>query len=318
MDESGRFHEYAAADAVNFQFILDSYNKFFNKSYDFTILINKPLTLFQTYVLPQAVFVDMSSWLEVLCAEIYPWANQPPYQTHWGHLAGWMERAEALFVAAALHQEIIDLQVLPLMHDRSIAKQLNVARDHYGQKISHHAKSVLYLGDYFSPHFQADGWSEQRIERSESGDVNLSHMADASLGAVVSYHDLPRLRSSKVAGVLAEMRRILNPDGFVILACSDLEFAAEKIVAGMLDAEGEGGRTPLDLIYGTDPSGPSRTGFTLASLTHQLMAAGFMTVGGVRQGTDLWVVAAVGRIESDRLNQLAASYFSVQPMASID
>ena len=73
-----------------------------------------------------------ASWLEELCEDVYPWANEPPFETHWGVLGGYMERAEALFVAARLHEKQIALLPLPVEHDFSIAAHLGISRGHYG------------------------------------------------------------------------------------------------------------------------------------------------------------------------------------------
>ncbi|MGZ8524910.1 MAG: hypothetical protein ACXWV1_10805, partial [Chitinophagaceae bacterium] len=45
---------------------LQSYNRFFNQNWDGRMLINKPLTLFQTYLLPRDQFADLASWLNVV------------------------------------------------------------------------------------------------------------------------------------------------------------------------------------------------------------------------------------------------------------
>jgi hypothetical protein len=133
MNERGHYHPLAFATLRNWDFLLSSYNKFFSTRWDKRVLINKPLTLFQTYILPRDEFVALASWLEVLCREVYPWANQPPYETHWGVLGGYTERAESLFVAARLHEGRFRLEHLNLIHDRSIPISLNVSKDHYGR-----------------------------------------------------------------------------------------------------------------------------------------------------------------------------------------
>jgi hypothetical protein len=131
MDEGGYFNFLAFPWLRNWDFLLASYNKFFSSSWDKRILINKPLTLLQTYILPRDEFVALASWLEVLCREVYPWANQPPYETHWGALSGYMESAESLFIAAGLQEGRFRLEPLSLMHDESIHRLLSVSKDHY-------------------------------------------------------------------------------------------------------------------------------------------------------------------------------------------
>jgi hypothetical protein len=134
VDAQGQFHPLAFEQALDWNFLLFSYNKFFDRAWDIEALVGKPLTLFQTYVLPQAEFAALAGWLEVLCAEVYPWANEPPNATHWGALSGYTERAEALFMALRLHEGKVELQHLPLEHDAGIPAALGVTKDHYGAK----------------------------------------------------------------------------------------------------------------------------------------------------------------------------------------
>jgi len=131
MDKFGRFHHWAFPHLRNWNFLLMSYNRFFGQNWDLTILIDKPFTLFQTYLLPRAEFVALANWVAALCEEVYPWANQPPYETHWGALSGYVERAESLFIAARLHERRIMLNHLPLRHDDTIPVRLGIRKLHY-------------------------------------------------------------------------------------------------------------------------------------------------------------------------------------------
>ncbi len=131
INAAGQFSPVAYERQVNWNFLLDSYNRFFGKQWTLRMLVNKPFTLFQTYLLPRAEFVALAQWLTVLCDELYPWATEPPYETHWGALAGFTERAEAVFMAARLHEGLAELHTLPLEHDYGIAGQLDIQREHY-------------------------------------------------------------------------------------------------------------------------------------------------------------------------------------------
>ena len=132
INEQGQLHPYAFPKICNWSYLLQSYNRFFKKNWDGKVLINQPFTLWQTYLLPRVQFVDLASWVASLCNEIYPWANQTPYPTHWGHVAGWAERAESLFIAARLAEGQITFEQLHLHHDESIPKKLAISKDHYG------------------------------------------------------------------------------------------------------------------------------------------------------------------------------------------
>lgn len=132
ISQQGYIHPYAFADRFNWPFLIESYNRFFGTSWNLEILVNKPLTLFQTYVLPRDEFLDLARWLKELCSEVYPWATQPPYATHWGSLGGYTERAESLFIAARIHEEPLILENLPLYHDPEISHTLGIKKEHYG------------------------------------------------------------------------------------------------------------------------------------------------------------------------------------------
>src|SRR5690242_5980882 len=132
MNSARQFHPLAFAQIRNWPFLLESYNRFFGTRWDMSMLVGKPFTLWQTYLMPRAEFEAMASWLEVLCGEVYPWANQPPYETHWGVLSGYTERAESLFVAARLAAGRIAVEHLPLEHDPAIVQKLAITKEHYG------------------------------------------------------------------------------------------------------------------------------------------------------------------------------------------
>jgi hypothetical protein len=116
----------------DWRFLLQSYNRFFKQNWPMPMLVNKPLTLFQTYLLPRQEFASLAAWLSVLCQELYPAMIQPPRPSHWGILGGWVERAESLFIAGRLQEGGIVLEPLPLHHDPAIVKKLEIAKEHYG------------------------------------------------------------------------------------------------------------------------------------------------------------------------------------------
>ena len=83
----------------NLDFLIKSYNNHFKKSYTMKELENQPLSLWQTNIYPVAVYEKLCGWLEQLVDEIYPWSNQPPYETHFGSIGGYTERALSIFNA---------------------------------------------------------------------------------------------------------------------------------------------------------------------------------------------------------------------------
>ena len=94
-----RWHNMMCPNFRNLQFILDSYNKFFKTKYVITDLNGLPLSLWQTNIYPIQIFEKLCKWLEIFVDEIYPWSIEEPYETHWGVIGGFTERAIALFNA---------------------------------------------------------------------------------------------------------------------------------------------------------------------------------------------------------------------------
>ena len=132
MDGAGNWHRLAYAQAFNWDFLLESYNRQFGTQWTLADLAGLPMALYQTYVLPQQEFIALAGWLAKLCDEVWPWANQPPYPKHWGFLGGYTERAEALFIALGYHEGRFRLCHMPLEHDRRIIKLLGLRNSHYG------------------------------------------------------------------------------------------------------------------------------------------------------------------------------------------
>lgn len=115
---------------------------------------------------------------------------------------------------------------------------------------------------------------------------SMPELADESADAVYCGHVLEHVPETDLHLVLAELRRILKPDGDLIVAVPDLKEAARWIADGRAcetmyhTRSGEFIR-PLDLIYGAAymAKGHSlmfhRTGFTSETLLWWLVQAGF-------------------------------------------
>jgi FkbM family methyltransferase len=88
----------------NLDFLIKSYNTFFNKKYTKKELEMKPLSLWQTNIYPVKIYEKLCGWLEKLVDEIYPWTNQPPYETHFGSIGGYTERALSIFNAFEIYE----------------------------------------------------------------------------------------------------------------------------------------------------------------------------------------------------------------------
>ncbi|HVX85919.1 MAG TPA: hypothetical protein VH253_14145 [Phycisphaerae bacterium] len=132
MNAQGYLHPLTFAHIRNWSFMLESYNRFFGTRWEPRMLVGKPFTLFQTYLLPRDEFAALAAWLDTFCRDVYPWAAEPPYETHWGSLSGYSERAESLFIAARIAEGRLRVAHLPVEHDPDIPKKLQVSKDHYG------------------------------------------------------------------------------------------------------------------------------------------------------------------------------------------
>ena len=90
----------------NLDFLIISYNNHFNTKYSIKELDNKPLSLWQTNIYPVKIYCKLCTWLEKLVEEIYPWSNQIPYETHFGSIGGYTERALSIFNAFEIYEGI--------------------------------------------------------------------------------------------------------------------------------------------------------------------------------------------------------------------
>ena len=100
----------------NIDFLLESYNKFFGKNYTPYYINNAPLSLWQTNIYPKQIFEKLCSWLSVLVDEIYPWSIEPPYETHWGVMGGYTERAIAIFNAIEIIERDCKFGLFDVLH----------------------------------------------------------------------------------------------------------------------------------------------------------------------------------------------------------
>ncbi len=159
--------------------------------------------------------------------------------------------------------------------------------------------------------FNTDDWAELRLDIDP--DVNpdiigtitdMAAVPDASVDAVFSSHNIEHLYPHEVPQALAEFRRVLRPDGFVLITCPDLQAVAALIAAdGLAEPaymSGYGPITPLDIIFGHRPHLAAgnhfmahRCGFTEKVLSASLLAAGFCASYTARRQDrfDLWALA---------------------------
>ncbi len=178
--------------------------------------------------------------------------------------------------------------------------------------------------------FNTPQWEELRldIDPTVAPDIvgsmtDMRAVADASVDAIYSSHNIEHLYPHEVPMALAEFRRVLKPDGFVVVTCPDLQAVAELVAQDKLTQPAyqspAGPIAPLDILYGHRPAlargnlfMAHRTGFTLSSLMHTFNTTGFAGCAGRRQPPPayaLWVVAARQPMNEASLKQLAAEHF---------
>jgi len=178
--------------------------------------------------------------------------------------------------------------------------------------------------------FNTPDWAELRldIDPSVKPDIvgtmlDMSAVPSASVDAVFSSHNIEHLYPHEVPQALAEFKRVLKPDGFVVITCPDLQsvcalIAQDKLTEPAYTAPA-GPITPLDILYGHRPAMARgnlymahRCGFTQKVLTGTLQASGFPGVAARRREHpyfDLYACATKGLATQATLQELASTHF---------
>jgi tetratricopeptide (TPR) repeat protein len=159
-----------------------------------------------------------------------------------------------------------------------------------------HVGSGVYSRAKLPPVFQDPVWKEIRldIDPAVGPDIvasitDMAAVADGSVDAVYSSHNLEHLYPHEVPVALREMRRVLKPGGFLFVTLPDLEEVCARVAGDRLEdplyVSPMGPIAPLDILYGHRPSLASgntfmahRTGFTRGTLARALIEAGFAAV----------------------------------------
>ncbi|MFW9605658.1 MAG: class I SAM-dependent methyltransferase [Pseudomonas sp.] len=196
-------------------------------------------------------------------------------------------------------------------------------------------KTLLHVGcgpkrkDRTTPGFNTPEWQEIRldIDPSVQPDVigsmtNMSAVADASVDAIFSSHNIEHLYPHEVPLALAEFRRVLKPDGFAVITCPDLQSVCKLVAEDRLtDAAYQspaGPIAPLDILYGHRAAMAQgnlymahRCGFTKKVLGATLQAAGFAVIGTRARSAhfDLWALASMNARTGEAMRDLIAAHF---------
>jgi SAM-dependent methyltransferase len=177
------------------------------------------------------------------------------------------------------------------------------------------ARTVLHVGcgpahpAKLHPAVRGQGWREVRLDIDPAvgpdiiaSTTDMTAVPTGFADAIWSSHNVEHLYPHEVPIALAEFRRVLKPDGLVLVTLPDLQRVAELIAQDRLEEPAyvspAGPIAPLDILYGHRPPIAAgnvymahRTGFTARTLGQALMRAGFARAIVQRDGFDLWTVA---------------------------
>lgn len=198
-------------------------------------------------------------------------------------------------------------------------------------------KDFLHVGcgqkrkDRTTPGFNTPQWRELRfdINPKVKPDIvgtmtDMSAVADASVDAIYSSHNIEHLYPHEIPHALAEFKRVLQPGGYAVITCPDLKsvcaLVAEDKLIDPVYTSPAGPICPIDILYGHRTSMARgdlymahRSGFTQKVLAAALRSAGFAMVG-VRERSraphfDLWAVASKSQRSEDEVKALMAEHF---------
>ena len=163
----------------------------------------------------------------------------------------------------------------------------------------------------FTP-FADKNWTEIRLDIDSSvrpdlvGTMtDLSAVATQSVDAVFSSHNIEHLYPHEVPVALNEFKRVLKPDGFILITCPDLQSVCALVADDKLTEpayqSGQGPISPLDILYGHRAAMQAgnlymahRCGFTRRVMSETLKYCGFSSIVKVRPDHfDLWAFASL-------------------------
>lgn len=174
-----------------------------------------------------------------------------------------------------------------------------------------------------------ESWREVRLDINPdvAPDIigtmtDMSAVASGSVDALYSSHNIEHLYPHDVPLALAEFRRVLSDDGFVIITCPDLASVCRHVAEGRLTdplyISPAGPISALDILYGFSKDMANgnlymahRGGFVERSLRDALLGAGFQSVATLARPAnyDLWAVGSKSLRDGDALNALAERFF---------
>ena len=181
-----------------------------------------------------------------------------------------------------------------------------------------------------TPVFRSDEWREVRLDVDPlcqpdivSSVTKMDAVADGSMDAVFSSHNIEHLYAHEVPLAIHEFLRVLNDDGYLVITCPDLKAVCSLIVEDKLlqpcYTSPAGPVAPFDILYGYRPfvargheSMAHKSGFTEKVLTWTLRHHGFSMVASIhRPGPhfDIFALATKKSMPDQELRALARAHF---------
>ena len=154
--------------------------------------------------------------------------------------------------------------------------------------------------------------------------TDMASVTSESVDAIFSSHNIEHLYPHEVPIALAEFKRVLKPDGFVVITCPDLQAVCALIADDKLtDAaytSPAGPITPLDILYGHRPHMAEgnlymahRCGFTQKVLSGTIRSCGFPTIATFSRPYPYFDLCALGSNSErtkDEMKALAKTFFT--------
>lgn len=197
-------------------------------------------------------------------------------------------------------------------------------------------KTFLHVGcdtkrkDRTTVGFNSTEWNELRLDINPevapditASMLDMAVVADSSMDAIFSSHNLEHLYPHEVPVALKEFRRVLRRDGFAVITCPDLQSVCEWVTddkpAEIVYDSPAGPVAPIDILYGYrlalaagNQFMAHRGGFTRSTLTDNLTSAGFETIAVRRRPfpcLDLWALASCERMSEGKIRDLMTIHF---------
>ncbi|MFZ5773993.1 MAG: tetratricopeptide repeat protein [Thermodesulfobacteriota bacterium] len=198
-------------------------------------------------------------------------------------------------------------------------------------------KKFLHIGcgsnhkDKTTPGFNTPEWRELRLDINPNvkpdivaSMLEMGEVPDASVDAIFSSHNIEHLYPHEVPRAIKEFVRVLKSDGFLVLACPDLQsvcaLIAEDKLLDPVYMSPAGPITPLDILYGYRSSMERgnlymahRCGFTRKELHSMLQQSGFAVVATTARGKapffDLWALASKSARSEEEIRALIDAHF---------